>query len=1208
MIVLVVISVFSVGYYTENRGMNLMDSFRMLANGGIGKIDGMKGVTGMVTGYGEGGMVMVTGGAVSDYSKEIEAAYKKNPIIKRRGFDGIIEAIIMIESSGGIYLTGDNKQSVGPMHVNIDTGKGYGYTEKELRENSFANIDAGAKKIAEIIEDDNFEGDVRQIIFGYNQGGVPSKSAVESGSGKRIYPNVDKVGADYLVYTRWNGVIAYNPDILPSGSDTEEYTNKVKLTNYQIGKGKEYFSSSSSSRTKKEEPETKTYTFRVEDQLGMVSNVEVEVTSSQSERDAKTILDNRMKELGIVNYEVTKVHEQKPEDESYVPPVDTEIYLVKKNGQITQVELPKDKETREKLIEKWKTDAPGQGIDLDPIDGAKKGELFTKKKDEKVETYSDPTLNAQTGKREVTLTMSDSTTLTLSQKGDDPNVFSGLLNGEQRTFAINPDTRRATFKVSSADGSGLSKEEVKSLTYTGKWDMNGRMILNQEKGDPIRVNLQEDGTFYVGGNQYYLSKDKNVKSAVLDSGATLTNEYVLLSIGKWVVDTIGLKWTPGLDESSLFYNKEEEKFYDEDNQPIELSADEQVIMRIEKELEGDSSLAIIYPYVHDGKIDKESSDYLLRKGEDYLLVSKESYDILSKDIKLKSISSISSRDGRTGTAKIKTDKGEIEVKEDFKNIHTIITYSEGDVTKIIQHNRLDGSITTTTMNKKEQTEEIETIHKDGSKETRITNDKTKTIRVEWVTKDKHKLSYSYKKDKSPKKAVFEMADGRKTIIKNNGGNNDITGAISDGSIGIEDLILAREIEEGTSLFGMGKEQTDSGWVFQKDNRRNTDGTKSKGILKIGDTTINLDENTAVRRTSTGGYVGYEPSPGGYRYYQGDGVKDKGNGVFFVNVVDDYFVIREFTSDHEEYGTEFRNGDYIFSGWQIYRNGELDSIITESIINGKLVYEAHKLGEFFDEDGEFRVPSGVISTATNELRAGFIKDKYTGYGRTSFSARLKGAYDAARGGRAWSTLLGLEDSGYRRTMDNFFANEFLGQVISGRWEDSICHWELPKDKEGLWHGRLQSGVVTVIVDLSGERSEVEDAEGKIQYLYKISYGINNPRFKEAEKNKKVRYNIELYRNGRKIMDVFKKDREIEEGAVVMGRPGMGEASVPVKYSSKMYDQVCIKFSDDLQLANGDYKDKFCRTITEPTGAPTAYSGEAAAAAGTEADDGSIYNEY
>ncbi|MBW2989558.1 lytic transglycosylase domain-containing protein, partial [Candidatus Woesearchaeota archaeon] len=164
LLVLIVISVFALGYYTE------------------GRITG-KAVEGMETVTGE--MVGVSGMAVQDYLADIRAAYEKYPALKE--YPGIIEKIMYIES-GGRNIKGDDGQSIGPMQIFIRDASSYGYSEYELKDPS-KNIDAGAQKINNMISHQNFQNDERQLILGYNQNNVPTIQAVRSGDGNKIYPN-----------------------------------------------------------------------------------------------------------------------------------------------------------------------------------------------------------------------------------------------------------------------------------------------------------------------------------------------------------------------------------------------------------------------------------------------------------------------------------------------------------------------------------------------------------------------------------------------------------------------------------------------------------------------------------------------------------------------------------------------------------------------------------------------------------------------------------------------------------------------------------------------------------------------------------------------------------------------------------------------------------------------------------------------------------
>ena len=139
---------------------------------------------------------------ISSYSTEIQSAYTRYPELNR--YPGIIEQLIAAESSGVGSAVGDGGTSIGLMQINTgDPASMRGYTLDQLQ-NPTNNIDAGAQKIMDIINSPNFKGDRRQIIFGYNQGRVPTIEDINSGDPKQIYQSssVDVATAQQLYSTR----------------------------------------------------------------------------------------------------------------------------------------------------------------------------------------------------------------------------------------------------------------------------------------------------------------------------------------------------------------------------------------------------------------------------------------------------------------------------------------------------------------------------------------------------------------------------------------------------------------------------------------------------------------------------------------------------------------------------------------------------------------------------------------------------------------------------------------------------------------------------------------------------------------------------------------------------------------------------------------------------------------------------------------------
>jgi len=474
------------------------------------------------------------------------------------------------------------------------------------------------------------------------------------------------------------------------------------------------------------------------------------------------------------------------------------------------------------------------------------------------------------------------------------------------------------------------------------------------------------------------------------------------------------------------------------------------------------------------------------------------------------------------------------------------------------------------------TETTLTIHKDGreNKEKRV-NGVLKSR--ESKTTDGHTLLINYGREgeSNPSGATFTTSDGRKTTIA----RSEIITAVSSGQIDVNDLYLAREIDEGAAFFGRWRDQTDANWNY------------NNKILTIGTITINLAANQGVR-----GNTAYELTPGGYTYYTGgDVVVNKETGTFTKGTdASKYRTIREFTTDHEEYGIKFRKGDYISTdsdGGLIYQYGKLNG----AIVDGKAVL----LKDMFDDQGKLK---GEYDT--NNPAVKFIKEKYTTWSLASFGIRLQSAYRAAQGGRALSNLL-MNDNAWRKGMDNFFANTIFGQAISGRWEDSICHVALPEDAGGVLNFNLPGNIVGVGAHVGAEITTTTFPNGTQIHLYKITYGVNNPKFEEPGKSRQLSYNIFLY--GQRTIKVFKQDRDISEGEIIRGT-GTSPDAIPPQYSDFLYNKVCLKFSEPVETARGGYKYEVCNTITTYQGPATSYTGTTTTVSGTTPGGEGEFNDF
>ena len=388
-------------------------------------------------------------------------------------------------------------------------------------------------------------------------------------------------------------------------------------------------------------------------------------------------------------------------------------------------------------------------------------------------------------------------------------------------------------------------------------------------------------------------------------------------------------------------------------------------------------------------------------------------------------------------------------------------------------------------------------------------------------------------------------------------------------------------------------------INEQNNKINEQRRKEREASFINTKTPTGD-SIENRFIGTQGDTLYAETDTGYAYWKGDRVVRKGIPVVDedgnVHVENARLAIEEFTQETMIGGFKVRPGDYVSNeiaagdGKLIYQNGRLSGVLVGEGEQAK----GYAVEDFFDDEGNWEPPAGV--TEDNSDEAKFIKDKYKGWGAGSiFGVRLRSAAKGARAGRKVSTLFGCDDSkncaGWRETMDSFFVDNVLGTTISGRWEESACHLagKIPKDSSAgvnVLNFRMPGDVVRVGAHVEGHKSIIEYPNGTKQYLYKITFGIENPQFADKRTERKYEFNLHLYKNNREITTVFKKDQEVGVGAIIK-RTG---AQAIVQYSEKDYDKICLYFDRDVLTATQKRTDHVCNKIPTITPEATPYGEE------------------
>lgn len=213
--------------------------------------------------------------------------------------------------------------------------------------------------------------------------------------------------------------------------------------------------------------------------------------------------------------------------------------------------------------------------------------------------------------------------------------------------------------------------------------------------------------------------------------------------------------------------------------------------------------------------------------------------------------------------------------------------------------------------------------------------------------------------------------------------------------------------------------------------------------------------------------------------------------------------------------------------------------------------------------------------------------------------LNDAYNSAKAGRTLSILLGLTDNSWRRTMDAFFVHTVLGSVISGNWEESMCHHYIERPPEGTIYVIVPDSInmVGIGAHVEAERAESQFANQsgqQTEYFYKISIYVKNPE-KPTKRGQSIvqDMNFNVFLHGQKTVQLFKNSILVTPGKSFI-KVG---SSVIVQYSKTKYTSICIEFKDAVFTADGKEATEVCNSITSYKGEPTEYIQQAQAATAT-----------
>ncbi|MFC1704988.1 hypothetical protein ACFLZ6_01520, partial [Nanoarchaeota archaeon] len=233
---------------------------------------------------------------------------------------------------------------------------------------------------------------------------------------------------------------------------------------------------------------------------------------------------------------------------------------------------------------------------------------------------------------------------------------------------------------------------------------------------------------------------------------------------------------------------------------------------------------------------------------------------------------------------------------------------------------------------------------------------------------------------------------------------------------------------------------------------------------------------------------------------------------------------------------------------------------------------------------------------NFKKSGFEKRTKTYKTRQSVQEAWGVLETAARGGlgRFFSLFMEEDDlQEWRQGVDDAMCSTF---VLGGTdcWTSTICGtWVDNRVGGGMAYVETPSGMLTIAAHIEGERSTIRSPEGR-EYLYKITYVINDPGHKPVKEEKVegqsdkegekiltgMAFNVEF--RGERDISLYSKDVPVEGSSARIGN------SAVLQYSTYNYKQVCIVFREEIEIA-GDKVKEVCNRITEYGGPATTISG-------------------
>jgi len=210
-----------------------------------------------------------------------------------------------------------------------------------------------------------------------------------------------------------------------------------------------------------------------------------------------------------------------------------------------------------------------------------------------------------------------------------------------------------------------------------------------------------------------------------------------------------------------------------------------------------------------------------------------------------------------------------------------------------------------------------------------------------------------------------------------------------------------------------------------------------------------------------------------------------------------------------------------------------------------------------------------------------------YASRQFLANFEYTLTHFQGLSGWSRLLWDEDdewvTDWRNGVDDMFQKSIIGDP-EGWVVSQFCEAEIESTPSNMLVVETPTGLISTAAHIEAEReSALVDENGTSQYLYHITFVVNNPR---GTGNDKTYGDIGVTLWLDQSVNVFPNGLN----AVPSSEVRYTGSNAIIQYSDNLYSEACLRFDRPLRSFgdDNDYENSVCTSIIEVTTAASSYT--------------------